>query len=449
MVYLGGTVKNSPNLSLGGSVDLGGTVNLILSLGNQGDSHVEVMEANPRVGEEESTEPVHRPPKTFWRCCQGLWENTLGSLKRKIYRQSAEQDNNMTSAPTYESILLPRLHTKTSSSSSPSSSSSGAPQSCVSFSSSLPKNTSIFSSLKIRSKKRRRKRDAGRHTIQKIMVVEGEEQTEVACPAEAAPQQITLYDTQTWPMKEGRRKKKSLLKAEGVGPGQGVELVDYMDNPLARDIEDECSGVSTVSPYAVTEAVSIASPRGQVRSHCRFLSLGSVLTFDLSKDMRLIPSIQDVITIGLPEHRGTPNPNLNPNPHTETHAALSSFKHTRSPPSDTHRASDNEAVTTYRYETMTQIQTQPLLTLTQPLLTQIQTQPLLTQTLLTQPLLTQIQTQPLLTQIQTQPLLTQTLLTQPLLTQIQTQPLLTQPLLTQPLLTQTQTQPHRHRHSHY
>ncbi|XP_064863835.1 uncharacterized protein LOC115127195 isoform X2 [Oncorhynchus nerka] len=418
MVYLGGTVKNSPNLSLGGSVDLGGTVNLILSLGNQGDSHVEVMEANPRVGEEESTEPVHR-------------------------------DNNMTSAPTYESILLPRLHTKTSSSSSPSSSSSGAPQSCVSFSSSLPKNTSIFSSLKIRSKKRRRKRDAGRHTIQKIMVVEGEEQTEVACPAEAAPQQITLYDTQTWPMKEGRRKKKSLLKAEGVGPGQGVELVDYMDNPLARDIEDECSGVSTVSPYAVTEAVSIASPRGQVRSHCRFLSLGSVLTFDLSKDMRLIPSIQDVITIGLPEHRGTPNPNLNPNPHTETHAALSSFKHTRSPPSDTHRASDNEAVTTYRYETMTQIQTQPLLTLTQPLLTQIQTQPLLTQTLLTQPLLTQIQTQPLLTQIQTQPLLTQTLLTQPLLTQIQTQPLLTQPLLTQPLLTQTQTQPHRHRHSHY
>ncbi|XP_071247342.1 uncharacterized protein [Salvelinus alpinus] len=442
MVCLGDTVKNSPTLSLGGSVDLGVTVNLILSLGNQGDSHVQVMEANPGVGEEEkSTEPVHRPPKTFWRCCQGLWENTLGSLKRKIYRQSAEQDNNMTSA--YESILLPRLHTKTSSSSSPSSSSSssssssGPPHPCVSFSSSLPKNTSIFSSLKRRSKKkRRRKRDAGRHTIQKIMVVEGEEQIEVACPAEAAPQPITLYDTQTWPMKEGRRKKKSLLKAEGVGPGQGVELVDYMDNPLARDIEDECSGVYTVSPYAVTEAVSIAPPRGQVRSHCRFLSLGSVLTFDLSKDMRLIPSIQDVITIGLPEHRGTPNPNLNPNPHTETHAALSSFKHTRSSPSDTHRAPDNEAVTTDRYETMTQIQTQPLLTQTHPLMTQIQTQPLLTQT---HPLMTQIQTQPLLTQIQTQPLLTQ-IQTQPLLTQIQAHPLLTQ-IQTQPPLTQIQTRP--------
>ncbi|XP_071247348.1 uncharacterized protein [Salvelinus alpinus] len=353
----------------------------------------------------------------------------------------ANMDNNMTSA--YESILLPRLHTKTSSSSSPSSSSSssssssGPPHPCVSFSSSLPKNTSIFSSLKRRSKKkRRRKRDAGRHTIQKIMVVEGEEQIEVACPAEAAPQPITLYDTQTWPMKEGRRKKKSLLKAEGVGPGQGVELVDYMDNPLARDIEDECSGVYTVSPYAVTEAVSIAPPRGQVRSHCRFLSLGSVLTFDLSKDMRLIPSIQDVITIGLPEHRGTPNPNLNPNPHTETHAALSSFKHTRSSPSDTHRAPDNEAVTTDRYETMTQIQTQPLLTQTHPLMTQIQTQPLLTQT---HPLMTQIQTQPLLTQIQTQPLLTQ-IQTQPLLTQIQAHPLLTQ-IQTQPPLTQIQTRP--------
>ncbi|XP_045069855.1 uncharacterized protein LOC121561532 [Coregonus clupeaformis] len=446
MVSLGGTVKTS----LGGSVDLGGTINLILSLGNHGDSHVEVLEASPRVGEEEeSTEPVHRPSKSFWRRCQVLLENTLGSLKRKIYRQSADEDNNMTSAPVYESVLLPRFHTKTSSSSSPSSSSSssGPPHPDVSISSSLPRSTSFFSSLKRRS----RKRDPSRHTIQRIMFVEGEEQTEVACPAEAAPQPITLYETQTWPTKEGRRKKKSQLKAEGVGPGQGVKLMDYMDNPLARDIDDECSGVYTVSPYAVTEAVSLAPPTGQVRSHCRFLSLGSVLTFDLPKDMRLVPSIQDIITIGPPEHRGTPNP--------ETHTALSSFKQTRSPPShplagppssktqtcsptsppsDTHRTPDNEAVTTDRHETMTQTLTQPQIQ-TQPLLTQpqIQKQPLLTQpqiqtqTLLTQP---QIQTQPLLTQpqIQTQPLLTQP--------QIQTQPLLTQPQIQTQPLTQTPTQ---------
>ncbi|KAK6329591.1 hypothetical protein J4Q44_G00015690 [Coregonus suidteri] len=219
-------------VSLGGSVDLGGTINLILSLGNHGDSHVEVLEATPRVGEEEeSTEPVHR-------------------------------DNNMTSAPVYESVLLPRFHTKTSSSSSPSSScssSSGPPHPDVSISSSLPRSTSFFSSLKRRS----RKRDPSRHTIQRIMFVEGEEQTEVACPAEAAPQPIMLYETQTWPTKEGRRKKKSQLKAEGVGPGQGVKLMDYMDNPLARDIDDECSGVYTVSPYAVTEAVSLAPPTSQ------------------------------------------------------------------------------------------------------------------------------------------------------------------------------------------
>ncbi|CAB1311671.1 unnamed protein product [Coregonus sp. 'balchen'] len=334
----------------------------------------------------------------------------------------------MTSAPVYESVLLPRFHTKTSSSSSPSSScssSSGPPHPDVSISSSLPRSTSFFSSLKRRS----RKRDPSRHTIQRIMFVEGEEQTEVACPAEAAPQPIMLYETQTWPTKEGRRKKKSQLKAEGVGPGQGVKLMDYMDNPLARDIDDECSGVYTVSPYAVTEAVSLAPPTSQVRSHCRFLSLGSVLTFDLPKDMRLVPSIQDIITIGPPEHRGTPNP--------ETHTALSSFKQTRSPPSHplagppssktqtcsptsppsgTHRTPDNEAVTTDRHETMTQ-------TLTQP---QIQTQPLLTQP--------QIQTQPLLTQpqIQTQPLLTQP--------QIQTQPLLTQPQIQTQPLTQTPTQ---------
>ncbi|XP_074502734.1 uncharacterized protein mymx isoform X8 [Sebastes fasciatus] len=85
---------------------LGGTVNLILSFGGQGDSQVQVLDPPTGTDEvvEETSEPVHRPAvpqssacKNFWRRCQGLLENTLGSLKRKrkIYRQSANEDQSM------------------------------------------------------------------------------------------------------------------------------------------------------------------------------------------------------------------------------------------------------------------------------------------------------------------------------------------------------------------
>ncbi|XP_034096924.1 spectrin beta chain, non-erythrocytic 1 isoform X8 [Gymnodraco acuticeps] len=87
-----------------GSPALGGTVNLILSFGGQGDSQVQVLENTPARTEEvveETSEPVHRSTacKTFWRRCQGLLENTFGSLKRKktIYRQSANESMSLLS----------------------------------------------------------------------------------------------------------------------------------------------------------------------------------------------------------------------------------------------------------------------------------------------------------------------------------------------------------------
>ncbi|XP_042078820.1 spectrin beta chain, non-erythrocytic 5 isoform X6 [Haplochromis burtoni] len=90
-------------LKEGSSPPVGGTVNLILSFGNTGDSQVQVLDlpAGTKEVVEETSEPVHRPTvpqssayKNFWRRCQGLLENTLGSLKRKrkIYRQSANED---------------------------------------------------------------------------------------------------------------------------------------------------------------------------------------------------------------------------------------------------------------------------------------------------------------------------------------------------------------------
>ncbi|KAM6956309.1 uncharacterized protein mymx [Aplochiton taeniatus] len=340
---------------------LGGTVNLILSFGNTGDSHVQVLEAPPRMEVEEVTESVHRPTalqhsacKSFWRRCQGLLENTLGSLKRKkkIYRQSADEvstylhvkENNLAVTPVYESITLPRLKTRSTASASISTSSS--PSSCSSSSSSgsaaqgssisfqslhRSSNSSVFSSLKRMGKKRKRKRDARRHTIQRIMGVE--HQTEVASLSEQEP---LMYDTHTWPLKEARRKKSP---PKSSAKGAGVEIMDYMKNPLLRDIEAECAEEYTITPYAVSEgaAAPAPAPSDQVRAHCRLLSLGSVLSFDLPKDMSLIPSIQDVITIGPPEYRR--GMGAHATACTERSTALSSFKQARSPPSHRPRPS--------------------------------------------------------------------------------------------------------------
>ncbi|XP_061083580.1 spectrin beta chain, non-erythrocytic 5 [Conger conger] len=77
---------------------LGGAVNLILSFSTPGDP-----QGYTPAGWAE-TEPVHRPVeshssacKDFWRRCQGLLGNTLGSLKqkRKIFRQSMDEVQSM------------------------------------------------------------------------------------------------------------------------------------------------------------------------------------------------------------------------------------------------------------------------------------------------------------------------------------------------------------------
>lgn len=90
----------------------------------------------------------------------------------------------MAVVPVYESITLPRQKSRSAASTSPTfslASSSPSPSASqmtnVSFSPLAGSGgSSIFSSLKRMGKKRKRKKDARRHTIQKIMGVE--EQTE-------------------------------------------------------------------------------------------------------------------------------------------------------------------------------------------------------------------------------------------------------------------------------
>ncbi|KAG7999958.1 Spectrin beta chain [Nibea albiflora] len=300
-----------------GSPALGGTVNLILSFGNTGDSQVQVLDSPARTDEvvEETSEPVHRV-------------STYLHVK----------DNNLAVAPVYESITLPRQKSRSAASASPTflpsssaSTSSLAPatqMANVTFHPSAGSgSSSIFSSLKRMGKKRKRKRDARRHTIQKIMGVE--EQTE-GMPQYAC--ETITYDTHTWPLKEGRRKKSSQKS------GDGVEAMAYMKNPLLKDIDTECSGDYSITPYAVSEGPTTPPSTNHVRSHCRFLSLGSVLSFDLPKDMTLIPSIQDIITIAPPESKK--GAGTDPDPLSQRHTALSSFKQTRPTPAVTSSSAD-------------------------------------------------------------------------------------------------------------
>ncbi|XP_024916830.1 uncharacterized protein mymx isoform X4 [Cynoglossus semilaevis] len=288
--------------------------------------------------------------KNFWRRCQGLLENTFGSLKRKrkIYRPSANEvstylhvkDNNLAAGPVYESISLPRHNGRSTASASPTLYSSSS-SSCSSASGPQSSNvtfhpltgsgsSSIFSSLKRMGKRRKRKGDARRHTIQKIMGVEAqtEEEPQYACEG-------IIYDTHTWPLKEGRRKKSS---PKGPVSADEVESLAYVKNPLAKDIETECSGEYSITPYAVSEGPTTLSSTNQVKSHCRFMSLGSVLSFELPKDMSLIPSIQDIITIAPPESKKAAG--TDPDPHSQRHLALSSFKQTRPNPVITQGSSE-------------------------------------------------------------------------------------------------------------
>ncbi|XP_014912837.1 uncharacterized protein mymx isoform X7 [Poecilia latipinna] len=290
------------------SPPVGGAVNLILSFGNTEDSQVQVLDLPAGTDEmlKETSEPIHRV-------------STYLHVK----------DNTVAVAPVYESITLPRLKSRSAASDSPtlwpSASSSCSSQSSpvtdpqttnVGFRSTTGSgSSSIFCSLKRMSKKRKRQRDERRHTIQRILDVD--EQTS---GMQQYDSETVTYNTQTWPLKEGQR-KKSLQKNRNVA-GTGA----YMKNPLLKDIDSECSGENSITPYAVSSGPTTSPSEAPGRSHCRVLSLGSVLSFDLPKDMTLIPSIQEIITIAPPESKKADATYSDPLSQRKT--VLSSFRQT-------------------------------------------------------------------------------------------------------------------------
>ncbi|XP_007238513.3 uncharacterized protein LOC103028505 isoform X1 [Astyanax mexicanus] len=345
---------HSPNLELKeqNTPSLGGTVNLILSFSNSGDNQLQLQEPDHEKVEE-LPEDVHRPPKphnsvckSFWKRCQGL----LGSLKRKkkFYQHSAEEvstylhvkDAIRAATPVYENMTLHQLHDMMHNSTSFSpcaslcSSSSPEVDSTSSVDLLVNNNTSsIFSSLRRKSKKRKKKKDVHGHTVQRILRVEPLE--EVSSPPAYEP---VMYSMHTWPLKE-KKKRKSERKSEN----KETQLKDYVKNHLVKDTAAEClKGLDSPHSNVVMEQ-SAAATTGHVKNHCRFLSLGSVLSFDLPKDMSHIPSIQDIITIVPAEPRKTALQEKDS--HLEQCKALSTFKLAQSQPTHHNEGAKHTKVT--------------------------------------------------------------------------------------------------------
>ncbi|XP_039387323.1 uncharacterized protein LOC120401418 isoform X4 [Mauremys reevesii] len=109
----------------------------------------------------------------------------------------------------------------------------------------------------------------------------------------------------TWPPKCSSGKK---LAGRPPSPRLG-QLLDLVKNPLGRAIESECGIVRVASGGAKAEFLSQAwgpssSQPAVAKSACRHLSLGSVLSLELPKDLGLLGNVQDAIKVAQKEVPG-------------------------------------------------------------------------------------------------------------------------------------------------
>ncbi|XP_027590964.2 spectrin beta chain, non-erythrocytic 2-like isoform X2 [Pipra filicauda] len=241
-----------------GPSGLGGTVNLILSVGKKGEKKkAQPLAGGERPGEEAlRTLPATKLSgcKTFWKRCQGLLGNTWGSLKRKRKppHQPVEEvqvEARKTSTAKQPPAVVHR----------PPTSGSGMPA----VSHTMPKAGagSLFNSLQRREQARAEQ--AQLLTLQGIM---GESSLRPTPEEHHGP-------SNTWPQKCGRR--KGGLGAAAAGPQLG-ELLLYVRNPLVQDIDAECG--------AAPQDPCLSDPK----TTCPRLSLGSVLSLELPRDAMVL-----------------------------------------------------------------------------------------------------------------------------------------------------------------
>ncbi|KAJ8285022.1 hypothetical protein COCON_G00038720 [Conger conger] len=296
-----------------GAPSLGGTVNLILSFGTAGDSLLQVQ--NPEE-DAETPEPVHRV-STYLRVKDS--HTTVAPVDLRPAQEPAQ-----TSAPcSVSSPPPPPPSSSSSSSTSPPQVSSVAfhtrpkkgPAPCLTISpapcptiSSTPCQTvnSGPSSCTISPTP-----CATLHPLlQHLQRSEGPEQKQEegggpedhgsgAAGSSRPSRDPVALGTSTWPLQERKKRCTSSVRSTAVEP------LALAKRPLVENAGRRCVSQSQFSHAVLPGRLASA---GLANNHCRHLSLGSVLSFDLPKDLSLIPSIHDVITISPPGPAGTDRP---------------------------------------------------------------------------------------------------------------------------------------------
>ncbi|KAM3930646.1 uncharacterized protein RB166_004169 isoform 2-T2 [Leptodactylus fuscus] len=174
---------------------------------------------------------------------------------------------------TYQSLTVPRVSKATlPSGHDPLSPSSESSENV------LPKISSniFFKSL-------RRKEKAQRCTIQGIMGLYSDRKP--------ITKDTPRYETSTWPPKQ----EKSIV------PNIELEtFLNYVKNPLSKDIDAECGTCS--------KKLELKTPRSSphtIPSSCPRLTVGSVLTLQISKEPHTLDNIQDAITVISTDNSGS------------------------------------------------------------------------------------------------------------------------------------------------
>ncbi|XP_077198485.1 uncharacterized protein LOC143839818 isoform X2 [Paroedura picta] len=275
-----------------GTGSLGGTVNLILSIGKKGENQAGVLAPLEEEGLHKLCETKPSACKTFWKRCQGLLGNTLGSLKRKKRppRQHVEEvstylhvkeDKNKGMACTSSTMgqLAKQITTRTQFSLLPRTG-----RGTTNFHT-LPKISS--SSLKSLSRK-------GKGTIQEAQLLDLQGIME-ANPSDPQPVQEQKHSS-TWPPKCNRRAQTLQIHCL-----QLRQQMDSVKNPLAQAIDAGCDSVGKGSGQHafVRDGRSFNSPQGlpERMTTCQHLSLGSILNLELPKDPTALRNIRDTISI--------------------------------------------------------------------------------------------------------------------------------------------------------
>nr|XP_006126579.1 uncharacterized protein LOC102448657 isoform X2 [Pelodiscus sinensis] len=240
-----------------GPSSLGGTVSLILSIGKKGEKKLQLAQAGAMQGEES----LHRV---------------------STYLQVKENEGAQEAAPRSSTVPRPakRAPTKAQASLVPS------PGPEATFHT-LPK---ISSSSLFSSPKRNGQRKAEDAQLQDIMGA-GPSRLQSLLEEKHNP-------SNTWPLKCSSGKK---LAGRAPSPRLG-QLQDHEKNPLGRASEADRGTVRAASLGPKAEFLrqgwgASSSQLAVAKSACRHLSLGSVLSLELPKDLGLLGDVQDAITV--------------------------------------------------------------------------------------------------------------------------------------------------------